>query len=42
MGLLNFNSKRNKEYNYTERFAKSKVKFKPKFDEFRTTLGPRR
>ena len=40
MGLLNFNSKRNKEYNYTERFAKSKVKFKPKFDEFRTTLGP--
>ena len=37
--MLNFNSKNNKVYNYTERFAKSKLKLKPKFDEFRTTLG---
>ena len=37
--MLNFNSKNNKVYNYTERFAKSKLKIKPKFDEFRTTLG---
>jgi uncharacterized membrane protein len=40
MGLLNFNSKKNKQYNYIERFAKTKIKFKPKFDEFRSTLGP--
>ena len=39
MGLLNFNSKNNKVYNYSGRFAKTKLKLKPKFDEFRSTLG---
>ena len=39
MGSLNFNSKNNKVYNYSGRFAKTKFKIKPKFDEFRTTLG---
>ena len=39
MGSLNFNSKNNKVYNYSARFAKTKFKIKPKFDEFRTTLG---
>ena len=37
--MLNFNSKNNKVYNYSGRFAKTKLKLKPKFDEFRTTLG---
>ena len=37
--MLNFNSKNNKVYNYSARFAKTKLKIKPKFDEFRTTLG---
>jgi len=39
MGILNFNSKNNKVYNYSPRFSKTKLKIKPKFDEFRTTLG---
>ena len=39
MGSLNFNSKNNKVYDYSGRFAKTKFKIKPKFDEFRTTLG---
>ena len=39
MGILNFNSKKNKQYSYKGIFSKKVFKIKPRFDEFRSTVG---
>ena len=37
MGI--FNQRKNKKYNYKARYSADPIEIKPKFDEFRTTIG---